>query len=340
MKKIWNKIKRSILFYTIIVAVVFVIIHFLLKIFNIQFRQWVYYCIMVLTLIGTLAGIIQIVRKKNKKIKIIFLTIGLIISILIIIFWKVILLIIAFLYSPEHVVIKDDKKYLGYVNSFLKVDVYYYDYINFFLIGNKLKLHEYYGSGGYDPLDGTHNNKPLQYYYYDEQGNITNTFQNNNTNEEPIKYEEILYEKKINDKVIIRVVNNGYILAQRSIVSVQKTIDGGKTWTEQIEDSDGFIQIHNNSQFIFIDENIGFINDPGLAGTNGENRGLLVTTNGGKNFLDSNIVNENNIDGDIFFEGVPYVENKTLKAKGYIIENSQKRKIILYSTDNGLTWKL
>ena len=123
-------------------------------------------------------------------------------------------------------------------------------------------------------------------------------------------------------------------------MSVQKTIDGGNTWTEQIEDSDGFIQIHNNSQFVFIDENIGFINDPGLAGTNGENRGLLVTTNGGKNFIDSNIVNENNIDGDIFFEGVPYLENKTLKVKGYLIKNSQKTEIILYSTDNGLTWKL
>jgi len=176
---------------------------------------------------------------------------------------KVILLIIVFSYSPEHVVIKDDKKYLAYVNSFLKVDVYYYDYINFFLIGNKLRLHEYYGSGGYDPLDGTHNNKPLQYYYYDEQGNITDTndeyynkgysnskvydkegneianlpdtnnpISTNNNLEEISKYEEVLYEKKINDKTIIRVVNNGYILAQRSIVSVQKTIDGGNTWKE------------------------------------------------------------------------------------------------------------
>ncbi len=371
MKNIWNKIKKSILFYTIVVAVVFVITHFLLKIFNAQFRQWVYYSILVLVLIGIITGIIQIVRKKNKKIKIIFLTIGLITSILIIIFWKVILLIIVFSYSPEHVVIKDDKKYLAYVNSFLKVDVYYYDYINFFLIGNKLRLHEYYGSGGYDPLDGTHNNKPLQYYYYDEQGNITdtndeyynkgysnskvydkegneianlpdtnNSISTNNNLEEISKYEEVLYEKKINDKTIIRVVNNGYILAQRLIVSVQKTIDGGNTWTEQIEDSDGFIQIHNNSQFVFIDENIGFINDPGLAGTSGENRGLLVTTNGGKTFIDSNIVNENNIDGDIFFEGVPYLDNKTLKVKGYLIKNSQKTEIILYSTDNGLTWKI
>ena len=34
---------------------------------------------------------------------------------------------------------------------------------------------------------------------------------------------------------------------------------------------------------MFIDENIGFINDLGLAGTNGENRELLVTVDGGKN---------------------------------------------------------
>ena len=38
------------------------------------------------------------------------------------------------------------------------------------MTGNKIRIRENYGSGGYDPFDGKHNNStPVRYYYYDDQ---------------------------------------------------------------------------------------------------------------------------------------------------------------------------
>lgn len=54
---------------------------------------------------------------------------------------------------PEHEVVKDNKKYLAVVNSFLSVDVDYYDYVDENLRGNKIRISENYGKGGYDPFE-------------------------------------------------------------------------------------------------------------------------------------------------------------------------------------------
>lgn len=48
---------------------------------------------------------------------------------------------------------KDGKKMVARVNSFMKVRVEYYDYINPFVRGNKMKIEEDYGEGGYDPFE-------------------------------------------------------------------------------------------------------------------------------------------------------------------------------------------
>ena len=273
MKNIFIKMKNNILVSTIIIDLIIILIGLInYFVFKVMFRQWVYYFLIVVNIIAFIVGIIQKIRSKNKIVKITFISIGILLIILIIIFWKLILLVFAFSYSPEHVIQKDDKKYVAYVKAFLHVDVYYYDYINFFLCGNQLRLHEDYGKGGYDPFDGNHpNSKPIE-----NNDNIIDkqneNYEDNNTNE--IKQEndnlnsniqDILYEKVINEKVSIRVKYKGAILAQRSIIGIEKTIDGGKTWNEQLESADGFIQIHNGAKFTFIDENIGFINDPGLA---------------------------------------------------------------------------
>lgn len=358
-KTIWNKVKGNILLYTIIEFIIFIILHFTLKLFNIRFRQWVYYCEALLTIIGMLAGIIQILKTKSKKIKIVSSIIGTFIIIVVTFYWQIILLILAFSYSPEHIITKNGKKYVAYVNAFLHVNVSYYEYINPFLVGNKERIYEDYGKGGYDPFDGKHDDrKPERYYYYDNNGNVikTNVRDNSknsaileNTNEKDIiensteksssnKNSKILYKKEFDDKTAIRVVVKDYILAQRSIIGIEKTTDGGNTWTEQIERLDDFIQIHNGSKFVFIDENVGFINDLGLAGTNGDNRSLLVTTNGGKKFTES-IIKLDNLENDLYIEDIPYKENDILKLKAYVIEKSEKKYYNFYSVDNGLTWK-
>lgn len=176
MKKILKQIKNHILLSTIIMVVAFIAICFVNKLFGVMFRQWVYLAIILIAIIGSIIGIIQIIRKRNKYIKILLIVFLVSIFIFIIAFWPIILLGVAFSYEPEHVIEKDNKKYVAYVESFLKVNVYYYDYINFFLVGNKVKIHEFYGNGGYDPFDGEHSDSEVKsYYYYDDEGNLIDT---------------------------------------------------------------------------------------------------------------------------------------------------------------------
>lgn len=173
----------------------------------------------------------------------------------------------------------------------------------------------------------------------------TNSIKNEMSSKEDdtVNERDTLYEKVIDENIRIRVVFKGAVLAQRSIIGIEKTIDGRNTWVNQIESYDGFIQIHNGAKFVFLDENIGFINDPGLAGTDGENRGLLVTTDGGKNIDDANIIHPDNIsEKNLFVSGLPYIENNELKVKIYTI-NYKKDEVYTYyefiSKDNGKTWK-
>ena len=58
-----------------------------------------------------------------------------------------------FAYKPEHVVDKNKEKYVAYVIAFHMTEVEYYEYKNLFVSGNKVKIREYYGKGGFDPLD-------------------------------------------------------------------------------------------------------------------------------------------------------------------------------------------
>lgn len=154
--------------------------------------------------------------------------------------------------------------------------------------------------------------------------------------------DDILYEKEVNGN-IIRIRYCGAVLAQRSIISVEKSTNGGKTYIKQIENSDGGMEVHNGSEFVFIDENIGFINDPGLAGTYGDYRGLLVTIDGGKSFKEAAIVHPSNIDEEnLFVKGVPYIKDEKLRVQIYTINYSKEPSETYYeftSEDNGITWR-
>lgn len=89
-----------------------------------------------------------------------------------IIFFLYSLLILAFMYNPEHIIEKENKKMVACVNSFLQVRVAYYDYVNYFVRGNQVRISEDYGSGGYDPFEIDKMPSPQKYIYYDENGNI------------------------------------------------------------------------------------------------------------------------------------------------------------------------
>lgn len=81
---------------------------------------------------------------------------------------------IAYAFSEnEHFVEKDSKKMVACVNSFMKVRVEYYDYINSFVRGNKIRIEEDYGRGGYDPFDSKEEIIPKRITYYNN-GEVIN----------------------------------------------------------------------------------------------------------------------------------------------------------------------
>ena len=149
-----------------------------------------------------------------------------------------------------------------------------------------------------------------------------------------------LYYRIIDSNTAIRVINAGSILGQRSGIQVEKTRDGGKTWEKQTEDS---VIIHNGAKIAFVNENVGFINDLGMAGTDGDDRFFLVTTDGGKTFVNSNIIHPDNIEEKhLLASETPYIEDGTLKVKIYTVNHSKtpiKTYYIFYSGDNGLNFK-
>ena len=109
-----------------------------------------------------------------------------------------------FSYQPEHVVEKDGQKMVAYVNSFLHVEVNYYDYKNPFVCGNVLRIQENYGKGGYDPFERETMPVPESTKYYDKQGNPIQKKQGENrelTQSELKQVEEYLNQNE----------NNGFI---------------------------------------------------------------------------------------------------------------------------------
>ena len=344
----------------------------ILSALKMEYRQYINYFSTILIIIGIISGVIQIfIKSKSKSTRICIIICSICIISIMIICSPIILLFIAFL-PPEHIVEKNDKKYVAHVYSWFDTRVEYYDYVNFFLMGNTKRMEDSYNNVGRDVLaeDVKDMYNPTSTTYYNEDGKvididykIKNT--NSNVNEANNNYQEymeeiekqeekakiiipsssddILYKKEINENTIIRIRNLGAILAQRSIIDIEKSTDGGKTYRNQIETADGFIQIHNGAKFLFLDENIGFINDPGLAGTDGENRGLLVTIDGGKKFKDANIIHPRTIEEtNLFVDGIPYVKNGILKVKIYTINYSKEPEKTYYeftSEDNGITWE-
>lgn len=170
----------------------------------------------------------------------------------------------------------------------------------------------------------------------------TDNIEHKDNNYDNIKENDILYQKNFDENNIIRVVYKGAILGQRYVIQIEKSNDNGNTWINQLEMYDGYMQVHNNSKFIFIDNNIGFINDPGLVGTNNEYNKLLVTIDGGRNFIEANIIHPEFItEENLLISDVPYIENNLLKLKIYTInynKNPIETYYQFYSQDNGLTW--
>lgn len=172
MEKIKKYIPKIILLDTIIYTLIIVTLYFILSSFKLMFREWIYIVSAIIIIGGFVAGIIQLVLKIKENV-LRNVLIGIVI-ILLLLSTPAIFFLGAFSYMPEHIVRKDGKKYVAYVNGFLRTYVYYYDYKNIFVVGNQKRIEEDYGKGGFDPIEDKFGNKydVETTTYYDENGNV------------------------------------------------------------------------------------------------------------------------------------------------------------------------
>lgn len=372
MKIFFNKIKNNILICDLIFIGFNILINFILYLLNIRMRLWLIVLIVLISIVGFIVGIFQkIYNSVENKIKAIIIFLMGITPVIIFIFvlMPYISFIIAFSYHPEHTVKLDNKTYVAVVNSFLHVDVDYYDYYGPLLMGTKIKVHGYFGKGGYDPFINPNTYDSVEYTYYydngkiksrknvtfikDESGNIKDIDSNDvdidisdkiNENENYIlpENEKVLYEKKFN-KTILRFAKIDEILGQNILVNVLKSTDNGKNFYVV---SDEEIQVSNDAKFVFLNENIGFVSVSDKIYLNSNKENLYVTNDGGKTFTSSIFKYENKNVDYISIKRVPYYEENSLKIDCLVYQvNSSKsgyedKKITFVSNNNGLTWFL
>lgn len=178
------KIKKMFIINCIILIsllLIYRLLEYILRGNNLTFTNPVIYTFASIFTVLLLSILVQIViilfniaRKKTIKLSIriisglgVFMT-----TFSIVIFLILGLFAFVFSYEPEHIVEKNGKKMVACVNSFLQVNVNYYDYVNPLVRGNKLKISEDYGNGGYDPFELDETPKAKWYTYYDDNGNV------------------------------------------------------------------------------------------------------------------------------------------------------------------------
>lgn len=374
MKKRFNKIKKNILIYDLIFVVFNILLNFMLYLMNVRFRLWAIMIIILISVVAFIVGIFQQIylSSDNKKRTIILSLLGIIpILTLILIFLPIVGFIAVFSYKPEHVTMIDNKKYVAVVSSFLHVDVDYYDYYGFLLMGTKVKVHGDFGKGGFDPFVNPNVADGVEYTYYDNKGKIKSKrsetyikdkdgkiIDKNNYNididktdkfDDSDNYllpenEEVLYEKKFN-KTILRFGKVDDVLGQNMLVHVLRSKDNGKNFYVVSED---VIQVSNEAKFVFLNEKLGFIINTGEIYLDNRKVGLYITNDSGKTFISSNFKYTNeNADADyISIKSLPYYEKDVLKIKCSVHQvNSTKdgyenKELIFISSDNGLSWNL
>jgi len=138
-------IKNRILFYTVIFSGAFFFLKILLNIYNLEYRNKIYFVFLLIVTVGVIVGVIQLVRKiKSEKKKNIVTSVVYTLCIFLALFS---LLIFAGLAMPEHIIYEDGNKFVGYSDGLIDRHLYdYYKCENFF-IRSKLPSYRGYSNG-------------------------------------------------------------------------------------------------------------------------------------------------------------------------------------------------
>ena len=254
MEKIKKYIPKIILLDTILYTLIIVALYFILSSFKLMFREWIYIVSAVIIIGGLVAGIIQLLLKIKEKV-LRNVLIGIVI-ILLLLSTPAIFFLGAFSYMPEHIVKMDGKKYVAYVNDFLRTYVYYYDYKNIFVVGNQKRIEEDYGKGGFDPIEDKFGNKydVETTTYYDENGNVVsreNTKSDNQIQETEIENITNNIEETYNG-IITNINSNSIVFEDKS---------RNKKYSIDVNSSLNFINGRTNEKVYYDEMKIGYYID-------------------------------------------------------------------------------
>ncbi len=337
-----NKIaENKILWISIIYLILFIIGWIILSICNYTYLFYFKLISTLLIIVGVVIGTIIAIKKSNyeKQIKIqLYTAYFLLEGILSIVLLAIVLF--PLLYQRERITMIDNTWYVEIKRSTLvDASLNYYD-LKYLIFRKKQPKFVQNYNNYFTPENyiGT--------TYYDEEENVIRSTTGNNNQTEELETDaeenaqkdytfprEVLYTRTFDNNVVIKITSIDAILARRLAVIVEKSTDGGKTFTNVLT-QDSLI-VGDEAEYIFLNENIGFIKEL----KENENRGLRVTKDGGKTFEEVIFKVKKEELPYLYIDNMPYFEDNTLKldASMYYAKTPEIKK--LKSNDNGLTWQ-
>ena len=160
---------------------------------------------------------------------------------------------------------------------------------------------------------------------------------------EEISDENILYSVNFNN-VVLRFKHVDNVTPQNQIVTVEKSIDNGKTFDVITEEG---ITVSLEPKFVFLNEQLGFaVKKSNNTKENGKYYGMYVTVDGGKTFTLCEINYDNPNIEVLTISSVPFYKSEKLILPCSIYQVKEDlsgyESVFIYfvSTDNGLTWNL
>ena len=337
-----NKIaENKILWISITYLILFIIGWIILSICNYTYLFYFKLISTLLIIVGVVIGTIIAIKKSNyeKQIKIqLYTAYFLLEGILSIVLLAIVLF--PLLYQRERITMIDNTWYVEIKRSTLvDASLNYYD-LKYLIFRKKQPKFVQNYNNYFTPENyiGT--------TYYDEEGNVIRSTTGNNNQTEELETDaeenaqkdytfprEVLYTRTFDNNVVIKITSIDAILARRLAVIVEKSTDGGKTFTNVLT-QDSLI-VGDEAEYIFLNENIGFIKEL----KENENRGLRVTKDGGKTFEEVIFKVKKEELPYLYIDNMPYFEDNTLKldASMYYTKIPEIKK--LKSNDNGLTWQ-
>ena len=294
---------KSPIFYGIGYLILYVVIGLILYKLDYMYLQGfrVFSILLIATLL--IAGLVSYIKNKEGS------ALDQVFMLIILVIVTVIFLIVEALLPRERIVTVGNEKQVEVTsNTFLKENVNYYQYVNIFVRGNKIKVNE-----------------------VEKQYNNTETIIDDDTT-------DILYEQRFSDTNIIRLRLIDYI-SSKNIVVVEKSIDNGESFINILENEEKNLTINRDAEVTFTNEEIGFIFDLGLLGKDDRYKKFLVTTDGGKTFNDVSITINGYGDLDYYYiNSLPYLKNDKLVLDISVPDGNNLKDIELVSNDDGLTF--